>query len=194
MALTLHQTLVRNILEHPEGYPWKMQDTGLLGLRLDDRRGYRVHVWDPESCVGDPPVHDHPYGFRSTVIVGELVNIRYVEGPNGIEYWRHRYWPGDEDDRRTDSVRLVARATTLSAGDRYRQLPADLHSSHQAPGTVTLIRFSPHEKRELTVCLQPGAPWVSGLARPATAGEVKRITGAALDLFPVSVTPAVMDA
>ena len=187
MTHALDHTLVRNILEHPADYPWKMQNIGLLALRLDDRREYRLHVWDPESCVGDPPVHDHPFDFTSTVIVGELVNHRYVDDPNGIEYSRARYWPGNENDRRTDSVRLSASATTLTSGDRYRQLSTELHSSHQAPGTVTLIRFGSLEPRELTVCLTPGSPWVSGQARPATEGEVKRITGAALDLF--FVTP-----
>jgi hypothetical protein len=160
-----------------------MQDIGLLGLRLDDRCEYRLHVWDPESCVGDPPLHDHPFAFTSTVIVGELVNTRYVEDPNGVEHRRHRYRPGAEHDRRTDSVHLVASAAVLVPGDRYRQSASELHSSRQVPGTVTLVRFGPLEERELTVCLAPGVPWVSGLARPATASEVKRITGAALDRF-----------
>jgi hypothetical protein len=180
----LDQALVRTILEHPAGYPWRMQNIGLLALRLDDRREFRLHVWDPESCVGEPPVHDHPYDFTSTVIVGELVNTRYVEDPNGIEYSRHRYHAGDEDDRRTDSVRLTASETTFTSGDRYRQLATELHRSRQTPGTVTLLQFGPFEERELTVCLAPGAPWVSALARPATAAEVKRITAAALDRFP----------
>jgi hypothetical protein len=183
VTFTLDQALVRTILEHPADYPWRMQDIGLLALRLDDRRECRLHVWDPESCVGDPPVHDHPFDFTSTVIVGELVNTRYVEDPNGIEHRRHRYRPGDDDDRRTDSVRLAASATILSSGDRYRQPATELHSSRQTPGTVTLLQFGPFEERELTVCLAPDAPWVSALARPATAAEVKRITGAALDQF-----------
>jgi hypothetical protein len=179
----LDQALVRTILEHPTDYPWRMQNIGLLALRLDDRREFRLHLWDPESCVGEPPVHDHPYDFTSTVIVGELVNTRYVEDPNGTEHWRHRYRPGDEDDRHTDAVRLTASETILSSGDRYRQLATELHSSRQTPGTVTLLQFGPFEERELTVCLEPGAPWVSALARPATAAEVKRITAAALDRF-----------
>ena len=182
----LDRTLVRNTLEHPTEHGWTMQDIGVLALWLDDRREYRLHVWDPDSCTGDPPVHDHPFGFTSTVIVGELVNTRYTEDPNGVEYSRHRYRPGDEDDRRTDSVRLTAIATTLSPGDRYHQLSTELHSSHQTTGTVTLMRFGPLEERELTVCLEPGAPWVSGGSRPATACEVKRITGAALDRFSIS--------
>jgi hypothetical protein len=48
---------------------------------------------------------------------------------------------------------------------------------------VTVIRCSTFEERELTVCTARGRPWVSGLARPATADEVQRITGAALRLF-----------
>jgi hypothetical protein len=183
VAFGLERTLVRNILEHPADYPWKMQHIGLLGLRLDDRREYRLHVWDPESSVGDPPVHDHPFDFTSTVIVGELVNTRYVEDPNGTGFTRHRYWPGDEDGRRADSIRLVANASTIPAGEQYHQSSTELHGSRQIPGTVTLCRFGPIAERELTVCLEPGAPWVSGHARPATADEVKRITGAALDLF-----------
>ena len=163
-----------------------MQDIGLLTLRLDDRREYRLHVWDPESRTSDPPIHDHPFDFTSTVIVGGLINTRYVEDPTGIEYRRHRYWPGEEDARRTDSVRLVGSETTFSPGDRYGQVSTELHSSHPTPGTVTLIKFGPIAERELTVCLEPGAPWVSERARPATADEVKRITDAALHLFAVA--------
>lgn len=183
MTVTPEHVFVRNILEHPADHPWKMQNIGVLGLWLDDRREHRLHVWDPEGAVGAPPVHDHPFDFTSTVIVGELVNARYVEDPNGIEYARHRYRPGDDDHRRTDSVRLAKRATTLSSGDRYHQSATELHSSHQTPGTVTLIRFGPLEERELTVCLEPGASWVPVGSRPATADEVRRITTAALARF-----------
>jgi hypothetical protein len=179
----LDRTLVRNILEHPADFPWRMQDIGLLGLRLDDRREFRLHVWDPESCVGDPPVHDHPYDFTSTVIVGELVNTRHLEDPSGVEYERHRYRPGAEADRCADAIRLAGVAETLRAGDHYGQRADELHTSHQTPGTVTVIRCRPFQDPELTVCTAPGTRWVSGLARPATTDEVQRITGAALTLF-----------
>jgi hypothetical protein len=138
MSHTLEQTLVRNILEHAADYPWRTQDIGVLALRLDDRREYRLHVWDLEGTIGDPPVHDHPFDFTSTVIVGELVNTRYVEDPSGAEYLRERYSPGDEDNRRGDTVRLVATSATLRAGSRYRQLAHELHDSRQVPGTVTV--------------------------------------------------------
>jgi hypothetical protein len=183
MRLALEQTLVRNILEHPADYPWRMPEIGVLALRLDDRRCHRLHVWDPESAVGDPPVHDHPFDFTSTVIVGELVNTRYVEDPNGTEFCRERYSPDDEDSRRTDTVRLSGTAATLGPGACYRQSAHELHDSHQVPGTVTILRMQHRDPRELTVCRRPGTPWVSGRARPATDDEVFRITSAALARF-----------
>ncbi len=183
MDHTLDQARVRTILEHTADHPWRLQGIGLLALRLDDRRECRLHVWDPEGCVGDPPVHDHPYDFTSTVVVGELINTRYAEDPDGDPYCRDRYAMSDENDRRTDTVRLVGTSTTHLPGDRYHQLAAELHDSRQVPGTVTIIRCSWRDRPELTVCRRPGAPWVSGQARPATPAEIERITTRALDLF-----------
>jgi hypothetical protein len=183
MDHTLDQALVRTILEHPDDHPWKIQGIGLLALRLDDRREHRLHVWDPDSCIDDPPIHDHPYDFTSTVVVGELVNTRYVEDPSGDEYGRERYALNDEDDRRGDTVRLVGTSATLGPGDQYHQLAGELHDSRQAPGTVTIVRCGWRDRPELTVCRRPGAPWVSGRARLATPEEIRRITAAALDLL-----------
>jgi hypothetical protein len=162
-----------------------MQDIGVLALWLDEQRSYRLHVWDPESATSDPVVHDHPYDFTSTVVVGELVNTRYVEQAKGTEYLRERYSPGNANDRRADTVRLVATPETLRGGARYRQLAHELHDSRQVPGTVTVLHFDRwrDDATELTVCRRPGTPWVTGQARAATPDEVERITGAALALF-----------
>jgi len=183
MDNSLDRALVRTILEHAEDYPWTMQDIGLLGLRLDDRREYRLQVWDPSCSVGDPPVHDHPFDFTSTVIAGEMTNTRYEENPAGVEYCRVRYTPPNEDARTADTVRLSSRATTLTAGDRYTQLAHELHDSRQVPGTVTIIRWTFKDVPELTVCTRGDAAWVSGQSRPAALEEVKRITAMALELF-----------
>jgi hypothetical protein len=175
--------LVREILERPADRPWVMQDIGLLALRLDDRRVYRLHVWDPATCAGEPPIHDHPFAFTSTVVAGELTNTLWEESPSGVEYERDRYTPPDEAGRVTDMVRLSGASTTFSAGDSYRQLPHELHSGTQLPGTVTVLRRSCWDTRELTVCRRPGSAWVSGQSRRAAPAEVRRITTAARDLM-----------
>jgi hypothetical protein len=180
----LNRALVRTILEHAEDYPFVTQEIGLLGLRLDDRREFRLHVWDSTSSFGEPPIHDHPFDFTSTVIAGEMTNTRYTEDPLGAEYHRVRYTPPNEDDRRRDTVRLSGVATTHRAGSRYHQLAHELHDSRQLPGTVTIIRRSfTGTASELTVCNREETGWVSGQSRPAPLAEVKRITATALELF-----------
>jgi hypothetical protein len=195
MRHTLNEALVRTILEHPADHPWKIQDIGVLGLWLDDRREYRLHVWNPDGAIGEPVVHDHPFDFTSTVIAGELVNTRYVEDPSGAEYCRDRYRTDDEHNRRTDTVRLVGTSEILGPGARYHQVAHELHDSSQVPGTVTVLHMQPHpsaELPELTVCRQPGSPWLSGAARLATGDEVARITAMALAVFdrPQEAAPA----
>jgi hypothetical protein len=180
---TMTKALVFTLLRHAEDLPWRMQDIGLMGLRLDERREYRLHVWNPGPSAGDPPIHDHPYDFTSAIIVGEVTNTRYVEDAAGDEHIRFRYSPPDEEQRRTDTVRLSAAAETLGEGDEYRQLDHELHASWQQPGTVTLIRCSRAVARELTVCLRDETSWRSGQARDATREEIKSMTGKALEWF-----------
>jgi hypothetical protein len=183
MDSSLDRALVRMILEHAEDYLWTMQEIGLLGLRLDDRREYRLHVWDPDASVGEVPVHDHPFDFTSIVIAGAMTNTRYEEDPSGVEYRRIRYSPENEDARTLDTVRLSGTATTFTPGEEYSQLAHELHESRQVPGTVTIIRRAFHEVPELAVCTRGEVPWVSGQSRPAPADEVKRITATALERF-----------
>ena len=73
---SLTTALVRSILEDPAGRPWVMQELGLLAVWLDERHEHRLHLWDPAAAVGDPPIHDHPFDFTSTVIAGEITNTR----------------------------------------------------------------------------------------------------------------------
>jgi hypothetical protein len=179
----LSKVLVRTILEHAQDHSWTMQEIGLLALRLDDHREYRLHVWDPGYSDGDPPVHDHPFDFTSRIIVGEMTNTLYEENGCGIEFIRTRYSPTDEEDRRTDTVRLSAVRSTYTEGDQYSQLAHELHDSRQVPGTVTVIRMAFKDVSGLTVCHREESAWTSGRSRPATGDEVKRITNTALDLF-----------
>jgi hypothetical protein len=180
----LERALVYQLLTHAGDYPWTMQEIGLLGLRLDDRREYRLHIWDPTLCVGEPPVHDHPFDFVSQIIAGEMINTRYTEDPAGIEFNRIRYPTKNEDAHRAaDTVRLSGTATTYTEGEHYGLVAHELHDSHQLPGTVTIIRMTFREVPELTVCRRDDATWKSGRSRPATSEEVKLFTAKALAWF-----------
>src|SRR5665213_931609 len=179
----LDKVLVRNILEHADSFDWVMQDIGLLGLRLDEQREYRLHVWAPTHCIGVPVIHDHPYDFVSWIVAGELTNVRYEEDLSGAKYLRERYRPPNEDLRTSDFVQLVSNAETYREGDAYTQLAHELHDSRQLPGTVTIIRRTFRDVSELTVCRPEDAPWISGVSRPATPVEITAITSQALAWF-----------
>ncbi len=179
----LDKVLVRNILEHAHDYPWRYTGIGLLGLRLDDHREFRLHVWAPDRSTGGAVIHDHPYDFTSRIIVGELTNARYEEDPSGVKYLRERYSPGNEELRTSDVVQLASRVETYREGEEYSQLAPELHDSRQLPGTVSVIRCTFRDVGELTVCRPEDAPWVSGSARAATPDEVAAITAQALAWF-----------
>ena len=183
MNETLSRALVLTMLQHAEDFPWRMQDIGLMSLRLDDRREYRLHVWDPSSWDGEPPVHDHPYDFTSTIIVGEMTNTRYEEDHAGEEFVRFRYSPGAEGERRSDAVRLSSTGTIFKGGSQYHQLAHELHASWQQPGTVTAIRCQWVEAAELTVCVRDEGSWSSAQGRAATREEIKGFAAKALEWF-----------
>lgn len=183
MSETLSKALVLTILRHAEDFPWRMQDVGLMSLRLDDRRESRLHIWDPSYCVGETPIHDHPYDFTSTIIAGEMTNIRYEEDATGDEYVRFRYTPDAEGERRSDAVRLSGTATNFKGGNQYHQLAYELHSSQQQPGTVTAIWCHYVEAPELTVCVRDEGSWRSGQGRDATGEEIKNFAAKALEWF-----------
>ena len=42
MSETLSRALVLTLLQHAEDFPWRMQEIGLMSLRLDDRREHRL--------------------------------------------------------------------------------------------------------------------------------------------------------
>lgn len=184
MDNSVDRALVRTILEHAQDYPWTLQDIGVLGLRLDDRRKHRLQVWDPTYCVGDPPIHDHPFDFTSTVVVGEMTNTVYERDPVGVEYRRLLYRPSQgHDHQEVDRVTLTGRATAIIEGCTYSQTANELHTSHQLPGTVNIITYSFQDITDLTVCLPDGAMFISGGSRPATSEEIKEITAKALERF-----------
>jgi hypothetical protein len=181
--MSMSKPLVFTMLRHGADFPWRIVDIGLMGLRLDERREFRLHVWNPSLSTGDPPIHDHPYEFTSAVIVGELTNTRYVENASGDDYVRFRYPIGGEDKRRSDTVRLTATPEVLREGDAYHQFAHELHASWQQPGTVTLLQCSWRETPALTVCLRDETAWRSGQARDATREEIKAFTANALEWF-----------
>jgi hypothetical protein len=132
--MTMTRALVFTILRHAHDFPWRMQDIGLMALRLDERREYRLHVWNPTLNAGELPIHDHPYDFTSAVIAGQVTNTRYVEDAAGDEHLRFRYTLPDEAPRRSDTVRLSGKAETLGRATSTANWPMNSTPAGNSPG------------------------------------------------------------
>src|SRR6266705_1769973 len=85
---------VEDILVHCDDYQWSLQGLGMLRLYLDDT--HRMHIWDDRYQVYNvSQMHTHPWNFTSTVIVGVVRNIRYVENSQATEFHRQMIHCGE---------------------------------------------------------------------------------------------------
>lgn len=187
MTTDFTKTLVKHILENPQPYEWQVQGFGMLRIYLPDDT--RLHIWDDSLKVpGVSLIHDHPWDFLSLIVVGELINTRYLElAPNyGIPHMVRTIKPGvglkviDEDVPCSLTQRGVEHYT---AGHRYFQSKEEVHSTNAVNGTVTIVRRSRGPVDVAKVFYPKGEQWVSAEPRLPTNGEVERVTKHALETW-----------
>lgn len=174
--------LVQALLEKAEHYEWSLQGFGMLRLRLAN--GMRLHVWDDRFRVpGVSDIHDHPWGFVSTVIAGRLTNTRYVLRPNpadGELFHCATIRCGENACLVTSPVLVGLGKSALEvvpAGMGYVQQWTDIHLTTPERGTVTIIERGFRADTEHARVFWPaGAKWVDAKPRPATREEVLAIT------------------
>lgn len=187
---------VRNILENCEHYEWTVQGFGFMRAKLS---GARVHIWD--SSLRTPhvsDVHTHPWPFTSTIISGELVNLRYYSlyasssaRINTMPYHCQQIQTGEGGGLigEPDMCMLAAgsaemyTSSAILKGDipSYSQESNEIHRTVAADGTVTLLERPQGPPDERAVVYWPlGASWISAEPRPATPDEVERVISYAL--------------
>ena len=141
-------TLVETI-EAKRNEEIRMHPYGFLQLALTDTAwrdsGYRLHVWSDELPPMKRPefqVHDHIYGVRSQILLGELRDTQYIvnEDPQG-EYLLFKATP-EKLFNTKQKVSCTKRSVSyLSAGDKYFVPKGDFHSSESlTPLTATLFQ------------------------------------------------------
>lgn len=100
---------------------------------------FRLHVWHPElprrRCFEHSQVHDHRFGFESTVLVGTQFNVTYSIDGSGGGYVAYLH----EGDRLPTGNRPWVRRGTLDiihhdteevlAGETYRMRPYIFHKT-----------------------------------------------------------------
>lgn len=136
-------------IESKRGAEVRMHPYGFLQLSLSEGAwrdsGYRLHVWSddlPQMKRPEFQVHDHVYGVRSKVLLGELRDISYiVKEDNKGEYLFFEATAGGLRNTGVKVSCMKRRVLYLSAGDQYSVIKGDFHSSDSlAPLTATLFQ------------------------------------------------------
>lgn len=185
------KAIAYSILNNSHAYEWTMQGFGMIRTYLDTDKRWRLNVWDDRLRVpGVTTIHDHPWGFASTIICGELHNQIY-------SVW-HDYPPSHEFTEimtgedggalRTpeqNQVYLWPSAREIkSKGDRYSQRLDTIHETFYKRGTVTLNdRTQPTKEHSARVFYPIGTKWIDAKPRLATAEEVHAAVLAAMELL-----------
>lgn len=190
---TTLRKLVLSILRNPLDHEWSLQGFGMLRTYLDPNT--RLHVWSMRSghrVEGVSDIHNHPWHFKSHMLVGRIRNVRYKEVPADhpaatesfdrvtIQCGENAHIVGEPE-----SVRLWQYASEdVIAGRSYHMRAEDLHRSVPLTGSVSIIERNPLDDPEHALVYYPtGTQWVDAKPRRATVGEIVGITGEALKLW-----------
>jgi hypothetical protein len=183
MSATESQVL--EILRNPFDRKWTIQGFGMLRTYLDEHEVERLHIWDTETAVPDVSViHNHPWDFESRIVIGSLINRRYmlISGGGG-EYEAADLRTGEGGGLVAEPyiVDILAREPEqLHAGETYSQLATEYHESEPSRGTVTVIKREFSRPRDFATVCWKTPEWVSAEPRPATRAEVDHFVGLAL--------------
>lgn len=151
-------------LETAEGIT--LHGLGFLQIKLPAQQ--RLHIWHPDlpkrSCFAHSAIHDHRFGFRSRVFIGDQTNRIYEATPavgpivTHISYlhegartqFGNRPWIEDQRLR----VEMISEQT-IKAGDEYIMSPYVYHSTE--PGNdgrvaTLMTKLSEHDAGAHSLC------------------------------------------
>jgi L-ascorbate metabolism protein UlaG (beta-lactamase superfamily) len=118
-------------------------------IQLDLTPTKRLHIWGHPSIPRQKtatPLHDHAFGFTSRILMGALVNKRFIwntETPYG-RYEIHRVNVRDREDTTLHGTGelgdLVHVETEVYfAGDVYSMSPGEIHESEPREISASII-------------------------------------------------------
>jgi len=185
----LLQLAAKAILEHPHVHKWSIQGLGMFRMYLSER--VRLHVWNSDFAQPKASrLHDHPWGFRSTVIVGAIKNQIFEEidedstSPLAQTFMKQtlRCGVGCQLIGEPKPTHLkTATIENIGPGMVYTQRPIDIHDTAAQQGTVTLVERDFGTDRDHATVLWPyGGDWVSAEPREASWDEIESMAAQTL--------------
>lgn len=129
----------------------RVHGNGMIQVDLRDDGFRRVHIWghtDIPRQETRTAIHDHTFGFKSMILVGELRNMRYhVE--TGLPKGSHRVFTprpreGSDTELVLDEASLFASViashmSLLTPGRIYVEEPGEFHETEALGPTATIM-------------------------------------------------------
>lgn len=127
----------------------RVHGNGFIQLDLTDR--HRLHVWGDHRIPRQrvvTSIHDHVFGFESTIIVGRVINVVYAV--EGVEHGDYRvYVPeireGEDTILKPTSMQVVADPIHTDMIDwctgsrKYGIIPGEFHETVAPDGPAATI-------------------------------------------------------
>lgn len=145
------------------GGQFRVHGNGFIQCNIQvDGPEQRIHIFGHPAVgrqIEPTPVHDHRFGFESTVLFGTLVNARYAFLTDAKDEDHTHYActfeappPGSNDtklDKHTDQTGALwldydtfdsTPVELMQTGDTYEMLPGHFHETFSNEPTITLMR------------------------------------------------------
>lgn len=156
------------------GYP-HYSGLGVIKCRIGSDRSYHFYC-DKTPCIIDQ-IHDHRFGFRSTLVAGRLRNIIYeVVGQDSNSVYQLEEGeckPGAERKillRNADVVEVDRFVT--EPGNSYYIKHDTLHRiEHLDPVTITYLEKDPFAKMEAHFVINTTRPRICAASLPESHGD-----------------------
>ena len=126
-------------------------------IQLDLTEDTRLHIWGdnriPKQKV-ETPIHDHVFGFTSTIIVGRLLNVIHAVEPR--EHGDYRVYvseirEGEDTILKPTNLQVIAEPVHidmvdwLSSSRKYGVIPGEFHETvaPDGPAATIIIKDGP---------------------------------------------------
>lgn len=189
-TFTAMRACIKTMLVYPHNFKWTVQGFGMMRTYLPGPvydKQFRLNVWDRTLAVPNVSVvHDHPWAFKSWIINGRFLNLRFVEdffNGDGYNYMviKTGEGGGPSGNRLKTNLRPL-NVEIYHTGDVYEQEPTEIHCSLPDDSTVTLNdRTIIGDGEHARVFWMAGGDWVDAEPREATEKEVYGVAYRALE-------------
>lgn len=177
--LTFLRPLVRSVLED-ERREWTSQGFGFLrtyfGPSTQPKR-FRLNLWNSQFAIPNvSTIHDHPWHFKSVIVAGQFVNLRYAVDRDGRTHHVSVIRTGEQSDLQKIDPHECGlspmRPELYAPGEVYSQAADEVHETLFKDGTVTLnerIGDTEHAR----VFWPYGQLWVDAKPRKVSRDEIE---------------------